>query len=140
MKKYVVGIVFNEHKILLIRKNRPTWQAGGLNGVGGKVKEYENFYDAMVRECSEECNLVLTSWAYLGLLTDNINYEVQYFRAFAPSFEIVRTNTDEAIEIYNISELNYGALIPPTDIFVRLAMYSVYSPIELIVEWIWEKL
>lgn len=134
MKKYVVGIVFYENKIILIRKNRPTWQAGRLNGVGGKVKQYENFYDAMIRECHEECNLVLTSWAYLGLLTDIYSYEVQYFRAFTSTLELVNSNTDENIEIFNISDLKYSEVVPPTDIFIRLALHDLYSPIELIVE------
>lgn len=134
MQKYVVGIVFCGEQVLFVRKNRPAWQAGGLNGVGGKVKNSENFYDAMIRECSEESNLVLTHWIYLGMLTDNINYDVRYYKAVAPSFSIAHSNTDEQINIYRIDDVDYSMLIPPTDIFLRLALHNNYKSLDLIVE------
>ena len=39
MREYVCGFLFSpdRKKVLLIRKRRPAWQAGKLNGVGGKV-------------------------------------------------------------------------------------------------------
>jgi 8-oxo-dGTP diphosphatase len=40
MIKYVVGFLFNEGKtkVVLIKKNRPDWQKGYFNGVGGKIE------------------------------------------------------------------------------------------------------
>ncbi len=40
MERYVVGFCFNGDmsKVVLIQKNRPAWQVGKLNGVGGMVK------------------------------------------------------------------------------------------------------
>lgn len=51
MKNYVVGFLFNNDmtKIVLIHKNRPYWQIGKLNGVGGKIEEYESSFNAMIR-------------------------------------------------------------------------------------------
>ncbi len=39
MKLYVVGFMFteDEKQVVLIEKKRPEWQAGKLNGVGGKI-------------------------------------------------------------------------------------------------------
>ena len=39
MQEYVCGLLFSvdRTRVLLIRKRRPAWQAGRLNGVGGKV-------------------------------------------------------------------------------------------------------
>ena len=41
--KYVVGFAFNKEKtkVLLIKKTKPDWQAGQLNGIGGKIESYD---------------------------------------------------------------------------------------------------
>ncbi len=57
---YVVGFAFNEDKslVLLIQKKRPEWQAGRLNGVGGKCEEGERRpRDTMAREFLEETGI-----------------------------------------------------------------------------------
>lgn len=69
MKHYVLGFIFdqNKEKVLLIRKERPEWQAGYWNGIGGKIEMYsakngvvyESPLEAMKRECKEE-----TNWNY----------------------------------------------------------------------------
>ena len=43
--------------VLLVHKNRPAWQAGRLNLVGGKVEEGEDAIAAAVRELKEEAGL-----------------------------------------------------------------------------------
>jgi 8-oxo-dGTP diphosphatase len=61
---YVVGFMFNpaENAVLLLRKNRPTWQVGKLNGIGGRVEDGETPQQAMRRECVEEVGLDVDSW------------------------------------------------------------------------------
>lgn len=61
MKRYVLGFVFDRryNNVLLIEKARPNWQAGKLNGLGGKVAEGESPAAAMVRELREETNQML---------------------------------------------------------------------------------
>jgi 8-oxo-dGTP diphosphatase len=52
----VVGLAFDlaQDWMLLLRKNRPTWMAGQLNGIGGKINFGESAEDAMTREFMEE--------------------------------------------------------------------------------------
>ena len=59
MKNYVVGFVFNRkmREVLLIHKLKPEWQAGRLNGIGGKVEPNEDYSTAMVREFEEETGM-----------------------------------------------------------------------------------
>lgn len=58
MTAYVVGFAFDPlGKVYLIRKNRPTWQVGLLNGIGGKVEPFESSIAAMSREFFEECGV-----------------------------------------------------------------------------------
>jgi 8-oxo-dGTP pyrophosphatase MutT (NUDIX family) len=56
MKRYVVGFCFdfNHENVLLICKNRPDWQAGRLNGLGGKIEDGESPLTAVGREFAEE--------------------------------------------------------------------------------------
>jgi 8-oxo-dGTP diphosphatase len=53
---YVVGFAFDlvGENVVLIRKNKPKWQEGRLNGIGGKIELHEIPIDAMVREFKEE--------------------------------------------------------------------------------------
>lgn len=53
--RYVLGFAMDRDYVLLLRKARPAWQAGLLNGVGGKVEAYDtSISDAMSREFAEE--------------------------------------------------------------------------------------
>jgi 8-oxo-dGTP pyrophosphatase MutT (NUDIX family) len=54
-RQYVCGFAMNEHDVLLIKKNKPAWQAGKYNGIGGKVEHYDaSPAYAMEREFYEE--------------------------------------------------------------------------------------
>lgn len=52
----VCGFAFSadRHQVALVRKLRPAFQAGLLNGIGGKIEPGERPVSAMVREFREE--------------------------------------------------------------------------------------
>ena len=54
-KGYVLGFMFSPdmERILLMRKNRPEFQAGKFNGIGGKIEGTETPLQAMIREFEE---------------------------------------------------------------------------------------
>jgi hypothetical protein len=54
--RFVLGFVFDfeAKKVLLVLKNRPDWQTGLLNGLGGKIEADETPLEAMEREFKEE--------------------------------------------------------------------------------------
>jgi 8-oxo-dGTP diphosphatase len=58
MTTYCLGFLFAwapyGRRVALVRKARPEWQKGRLNGVGGKVESGESPAEAMVREFAEE--------------------------------------------------------------------------------------
>ena len=60
MKKYTLGFIFTpalDH-VLLVHKISPEWQAGKINGIGGKIEEGEDSLACIVREVQEETGLV----------------------------------------------------------------------------------
>jgi hypothetical protein len=68
MTRYVLGFMVWGSLVSLIRKKRPKWQAGKLNGVGGHVEEGEPPRNAMAREFFEETGVKTSPdlWEYDG--------------------------------------------------------------------------
>ena len=66
MRDFVLVMAYRESKdkFLLIEKNRPEFQKGRYNLIGGKVERGETYTDAAIRELEEES----------GILTDNIEF------------------------------------------------------------------
>lgn len=59
----------SHEKILLVQKDRPMWQRGRLNLVGGHVEQGETAVDAAVRELSEESGLgILGHPSHIGTI------------------------------------------------------------------------
>jgi 8-oxo-dGTP diphosphatase len=73
---YVLGFAFNTigDKVALIRKNKPDWQKGFLNGIGGKIEKDESKRSAMVREFEEECGIKTSTyyWCYYGDMISHV--------------------------------------------------------------------
>jgi 8-oxo-dGTP diphosphatase len=80
---YVVGFMFNsaENAVLLLRKNRPTWQEGKLNGIGGRVEDGEDVQQAMRREFLEETGLECDSWCEFCVLSDERGWRIHFLSA-----------------------------------------------------------
>jgi 8-oxo-dGTP diphosphatase len=90
---YVLGFCFNVQldKVVLIRKSRPEWQRGRLNGVGGKIKKNETPLQAMQREFREEAGwdgpvgwkqfgILSGEWKQIGIPSES-SWEVHLFYA-----------------------------------------------------------
>jgi 8-oxo-dGTP diphosphatase len=106
MQLYVCGFLFSPDKsrVLLIRKRRPTWQAGLLNGVGGKIEPSDPCpLHAMTREFREEASLTITDWQHCLTLTAP-TWAGHFFRSFAP-LDAAHPLTDELLETHPTSRL-----------------------------------
>lgn len=55
----------NLEHVLLIQKARPDWQAGFLNGIGGRIEPGETPQEAMGREAREETPYSFSDTAWL---------------------------------------------------------------------------
>lgn len=105
MQHYVCGFLFSpdRQRVLLIRKRRPAWQTGKLNGVGGKVEPGESLRDAMAREFREEASLDIADWHH-GVTLTAPDWAGHFFRAFG-DLDAARPLTDELLEIHPVRPL-----------------------------------
>lgn len=130
---YVLGFMFSAdlRDVLLIRKQRPEWQRGRLNGLGGCVVS-ENYFQAMAREFNEEtilptarANLTTTlDWTRFAELTGKEgSWIVHCFYATARKIEAycgVETN-GEAVERYDVQSLP-ESLVPNCRWLIPMAL------------------
>jgi len=116
MKNYVVGFLFseNEQSVLLIEKQRPDWQKGLWNGIGGHIEPEETPLQAIVREFKEETGIESTPVVWSNFLTcDYGDCIVYFFRAFAPYQWLTdaKNMTDEVVGIWNLKAVHNSSIV-----------------------------
>src|ERR1041385_6218578 len=102
MTEYVCGFAFTDdmNDVVLIRKNRPEWQAGLLNGVGGHIEPGEGPAEAMTREVAEETGVEtkVEDWTQFAVLDGDL-FRVYFFMARTDDAYEVQTMTDEKVQL-----------------------------------------
>lgn len=119
LTEYALGFAFDlpedvaygdmSTQVGLIRKARPEWQAGYLNGIGGHVEEGETPHQAMVREFKEETGLLVPRWSGVSVLS-NDHFTMSVFKAFDVPLSDMKTLTDEEVGIYRAYDLQSDVL------------------------------
>lgn len=133
MTNYVCGFYF-DHKcrqVVLIWKNKPDWQKGKLNGVGGKIEAGETPQVAMRREFKEETGIDHEDWKGLIALSTK-EWRVYFFYAIgeATSFEYAETQESEEVAKIKIDELDNYAHISNVRWLIPMALYKIKFPEE----------
>jgi len=126
-KMYVVGFLFDKklERVLLIRKNKPQWQKGLLNGVGGKAEEGETYSQAMTRKFKEEAGLWIHTWLSFHMLKFDAGAVIFYWAT--GDVDSAKSLTDEKLEIHLISELNSLPVIPNLRWLIPMCMDNQYE-------------
>jgi 8-oxo-dGTP diphosphatase len=127
---YVVGFMFNpvENAVLLLRKNRPTWQIGKLNGIGGRVEDGETPQQAMRRECVEEVGLDVDSWNEFCVLSDERGWRIHFLSAVGPIMN-ASVMTDELPEVVSVFALPFD-VIPNLTWLIPMALSMRFERID----------
>lgn len=124
MTEYAVGFAFDDDgRVALIRKNRPAWQEGRLNGIGGHVEEGENPDDTMVREFEEETGVRLEGWKkFVRMSFPGAVIHFYKVRTSADVLGSLETVTDEEVVVHErpFSDL----IIPNLTWLIPLAAYA----------------
>ncbi len=126
MKSHVLGFLFNNEgsQVVLIRKNRPDWQSGLLNGIGGKIEQPETARMAMAREFKEESGVESNpeAWRYFAKLHgpgwEVFCYETRSFQMLASA----KTMTDEEVVIESVDFLCQAICVPDLKCLIYLAL------------------
>lgn len=116
MRHYVCGFLFTpeigdlcRQSVALIKKQRPKWQAGLYNGIGGKIEDGEEPFETMVREFHEETGAVVTVWepfckiihsAIISKSMPSGPWTVHFFKAFQVA--TLQSPTDEQVIWWNV--------------------------------------
>lgn len=99
-ERYVAGFLFDgSGRVLLVLKQRPSWQKWLWNGVGGKIEPGEMPDVAMVREFREEVGLFMPTWRHFATEQGN-GYTVYFYTAHTEhEMQIVRATNDVGEEL-----------------------------------------
>ena len=116
--RYVVGFIFyrgfrSSKKVVLIKKTKPEWQNGLLNGVGGRIEDGESAHGAMERECREECGLHIPSKAWINFaIGDFTHCDVNFFytRLDQGTVRLVKLTDEEPCSIFIVNLRDYNTV------------------------------
>jgi 8-oxo-dGTP pyrophosphatase MutT (NUDIX family) len=100
MIEYVCGFLISKEfdAVLMVKKEKPDWQKGLWNGIGGKIEGSEPPYIAMIREFKEEIGIdsvAYECWENIGKVTEfNGEWRVHFFKQFVrylPKFHLTNS-------------------------------------------------
>jgi 8-oxo-dGTP diphosphatase len=134
--EYVLGFLFDDKKelVVLIEKQKPEWQKGFLNGVGGKVEESDSrgpeynrlqrATTAMVREFKEESGVKTKeiNWRIFAVMEGN-DWVVSCFTyTNSAALSKVITCTNEKIYIIHVTALAHHKVLSNIPWIVPMAL------------------
>lgn len=131
MISYVAGFLFRQRwdgnlgvvdEVALIKKIKPEWQNGFLNGIGGKIEPGEVPLDAMIREFKEEAGEDIRNWTEFAIMNCGGNREgVIHFFVARNSGAQIQTMEKEEVSWFNIKNLNLQKTVPNIRFLVPMA-------------------
>jgi 8-oxo-dGTP diphosphatase len=144
MRYMVLGFAIDERtkQVLLIRKNRPEWQAGKLNGIGGHLEacDRNSSRDAMVREFKEETGIATPDfiWELRGRMQHlaahpgEDSWSVSVYTCSMADWQLPVKTTDEEPLWVGIDELDAlaitGVCLDNIPVLVALCMLPASKP------------
>jgi 8-oxo-dGTP diphosphatase len=130
MIEYVCGFMFNQYldQVSLIVKNKPEWQKGLLNGIGGKIERGESAEQAMIREFKEETGVLIEQWRPL-LILQNDEWRVFFLfgKCSQSQFNEIETTEDEEIVKVSVDYLSSMATVDNLQWLIPMAQYFLLN-------------
>ena len=130
-QEYVVVFpktVSSSEKILLVEKDRPEWQKGRFNLVGGHVEQGEGIAEAAVREFAEETGMgILGKPEQVGTI-EGTNCVVHIFQVIVGDNQKITPRPQETEKVswkYWDEIKNDSKLIPNLKVVIPLCMAGV---------------
>lgn len=137
MTDYVLGFAMDTvGRVALIRKFRPAWQKGKLNGIGGKIEKFDSSPEAaMIREFREEAGLTINAWSSFATLRSN-GHTIHCFRVWVDPDTLngVKTQDEtEHVSLYNVRSVRDYITVPNLAWLIPLAAYThdIYEVVQI---------
>lgn len=122
---YVCGFLFSEDEthVALVQKQKPAWQSGYHNGIGGKVEVDESVKDAMSREFMEETGVLIKpdSWNLYASVSGT-DWTVFFYRAASDKVFECKTMETEDIKVVQVAEVGDMQVIPNLRWLIPMAL------------------
>lgn len=139
MDHYVLAFIFSHDlkEVLLVNKQRPDWQKGKWNGLGGHIEKDEFPFQAVKREISEE--IYGASFA-LDDITHAVTFvcpggTVWVYKMLAGRFDNlteIRSRTDEPVKAFYVKSISgWANMLDSMKWLIPLILSDVCKPILL---------
>lgn len=123
--KYILGFAFDKarNNVVLIEKQKPNWQKGLLNGIGGKVEPGELDVMAMVREFGEETGLNTNAddWELICEMYGD-GWMVVVFGMCNNRISECRTMEVEEVKIFHVADVPFAKCVANLTWLIPMAM------------------
>ncbi len=102
----MLAFLFTEDRrqVVLMRRTRPAWQAGRVNGLGGALLEGEQVMAAARREVREESGVDVGGWVEV-LVWEDAEYRMHVVRAVSELARAARTMEDQEVFLAEVHAL-----------------------------------
>lgn len=129
MINYVCGFIFTSDlsKVTLIKKIKPDWQKGKLNGIGGKIESSDKTISAaMVRECKEETDIdiIENDWTHF-FIEQGEGWCCYFF--YGVSDTEPKTMESEEVAQYDVTEIKNLPVIPNLKELIPNAILAIQN-------------
>ena len=109
MIQYVAGLMFSpdlDH-VVLIEKQKPDWQKGKYNAIGGKIEKGETPIRAMVREFEEEAFIrtKTSDWKSICAFGTK-DYQVTFFYCTNKNWRSCSSRTEEQVFLLPVNDVH----------------------------------
>lgn len=155
MIEYVAGFLFSEDltHVMLIKKEKPDWQKGLYNAVGGKIEKNETALQAINREVLEETGVTGIDWKLSTILSSEEKEEyyipfvdirgrtavaerpvwrVRFFEGFSDNIYNCESKTDEQVDLFLTDDLPFNK-INNIDLLIQIALNDCFiKPVKVI--------
>lgn len=124
--EYVLGFLFDQksYGVLLIQKQKPEWQKGLFNGIGGKIEKDETPLQAMRREFKEEAGLSIGYWKSVCKM-EGEDWKVHVFTSKDDSIHDFKSMTDEEVNYIPLDDLKDFDVITNLDWLIPMCLGKI---------------
>ena len=105
-RAFVLALLYSMdgRQVVLMKRTRPSWQAGRVNALGGGILVGETAASAARREVREECGVDVEEWSEV-LVWEDAEYRMHVMRAMSSRATEARTLEDQEVFLASVDAL-----------------------------------